>query len=244
LASTRFTALYPSRFAPDSYGCPMWLWRGDYRMRMATVVPFFVVSQLIARGHYHDSVRLCLAMLFGLLAAVAGWSALTVWRRGHHDHGESTLCCETSNPTHGELRTVTPVYASPITGLSGPPIPAQVPPGGSSMTATKQLASVVVERPKRGRYLDMRDRWRSYWIEVDGQRVGKLRLGERLVIPVAAGRHIAQARISRTGSPKVHVYLHNGGEIILRVHPAGSPLDTSQVFTKDKWLALHVAIDE
>ena len=205
----------------------MRLWRGDYSMRMATFVPFVVVSQLVARGHYHDSVRLWLAMLFGLLAAVAGWSTLGAWRRLRHP-AESTLCCETSNASNRELPTL---------------VAAQAFPGGSAMQ-TENLATVVVERPKRGWYLDMRDRWRPYGVEIDGQRVGKLRLGEQLTTPVAAGRHIAQARISRTGSPKVHVYLHNGGEIILRVHPAGSPLDTSQVFTKDKWLALHVAIDE
>jgi hypothetical protein len=32
-------------------------------------------------------------------------------------------------------------------------------------------------------------------------------------------------------------------EISLKVHPAGSSLDTSQVFSEDKWLALHVAVD-
>lgn len=113
-----------------------------------------------------------------------------------------------------------------------------------AMSETTQLASVVVERPKRGRYLNVRDRWRSYWIEIDGQRVGKVRIGQRLVTPVTAGRHIVRARIDWTGSPKVHVDLHSGEEVVLNVHPAGGPLDTSQVIGRDEWLALYVAIDE
>jgi hypothetical protein len=41
----------------------------------------------------------------------------------------------------------------------------------------------------------------------------------------------------------VHVDLHSGGEVVLYVHPAGSPIDTSQVLSRDKWLALYVAND-
>lgn len=112
------------------------------------------------------------------------------------------------------------------------------------MTETTTLASVVVERPKRGRYLDWGDRWRSYWIDIDGRPVGKIRLGQRLVIPVTAGRHIVRARINWTGSPKVLVDLPGGGEVVLNVHNAGTPLNTPQVLSRDKWLALYVANDE
>ena len=113
-----------------------------------------------------------------------------------------------------------------------------------AMSETRQLASVVVERPKRGWQFDIRDRWRSYWIVIDGQRVGKVRMGQRLVVPVTAGRHIVRARIDWAGSPKVHVDLDSGEEVVLNVHPAGGPLDTSQLIGHDKYLALYVAIDE
>lgn len=113
------------------------------------------------------------------------------------------------------------------------------------MSETTQFASVVVERPKRGRYLDWRDRWRSYWIDIDGRPVGKIRIGQRLVFAVTAGRHVVRARIDWTGSPKVHVDLGSGGEVVFYVHPAGSPLATaSQVLGRDRWLALYVANDE
>lgn len=105
-------------------------------------------------------------------------------------------------------------------------------------------ARVVVKRPGRAWYRLGRDRWRSYWIEIDGRRVGKVRLGEQLATPVAAGRHVVQARIDWTGSPKVRVYLHPAGEVVLKVQPAGSGLDTWQAFGKDKWLTLRVAVDD
>jgi hypothetical protein len=104
-------------------------------------------------------------------------------------------------------------------------------------------ARVVVERPGHAWYLLGRDRWRSYWIEIDGKRVGKVRHGARLTLPVTAGRHVVQARIDWTGSPKMHIYLHNAGEVVLKVQPAGSVLDTWQAFGKDKWLTLSVAVD-
>jgi hypothetical protein len=212
------------RLALDRYRCRMRRWRGDYLMRTATCAPFLVVSQLVVRGNYRDTLRLLLATLLGLLAAAAGWATITAWRRvRRYRPGEPGLCCRTSNPAHVELPTVAPSSAS------------------AAAEPTK-VASVVVERPKRGWYLDAA-RWRSYWIEIDGERAGKVGLGERLVIPVATGRHVVQARIDWTGSPKVHVYLHSGGAVVLRAHSAGSPLDTSLLLGKDKWLALHVAID-
>ena len=92
-------------------------------------------------------------------------------------------------------------------------------------------------------YLNARDRWRSYWVMIDGQRVGRLRLGGRLVTAVAAGRHTVQVRIDWTGSRNVHVFLHEDGEVVLTVHPAGSPFDIWQVFGNDKWLTLRVSVD-
>ena len=102
----------------------------------------------------------------------------------------------------------------------------------------------MVERPQRGWYLDARDRWRSYRVLVDGERVGKLRVGGRLVTSVAAGRHTVQVRIDWTGSRTAHVFLHEGGEVVLKVHPAGSACDIWQVVGNDKWLTLRVAVDD
>jgi hypothetical protein len=69
----------------------MRLWRGDYVMRMAMLIPFLVVSQLTAWGHHHDSAgRLVLAALFGLVAAAVGWAMLRAWRHFRDRHpGES-----------------------------------------------------------------------------------------------------------------------------------------------------------
>jgi hypothetical protein len=70
----------------------MGLWRGDYAMRMATFVPFLAVSQLVAHTRHHpDGGRLIVAVLLGLVAAIAGWATLTAWRRTrHHDDSAST----------------------------------------------------------------------------------------------------------------------------------------------------------
>jgi hypothetical protein len=88
---------------------------------------------------------------------------------------------------------------------------------------------------------DYRDRLRSYVVEIDGEKVGRLRLGKRLVVAVPSGRHVVQARINWTGSPPVSVDVPEDGEIALTVHPAGSALDMSQVFSRDQWLTLRVS---
>ena len=65
----------------------MRVWRGDYVMRLATLVPFLLVSQLVAHGYHHDGpARLLLAALLGLVAAIGGWATLTAWRHYHHRH--------------------------------------------------------------------------------------------------------------------------------------------------------------
>lgn len=100
---------------------------------------------------------------------------------------------------------------------------------------------LVVERPRRGFALDYRDRLRSYVVEIDGEEVGRLRLGQRLVVAVPSGRHVARARINWTGSPPVSVDVPQDGEITLTVHPAGSALDMSQLFSRNQWLTLRVS---
>ena len=106
-----------------------------------------------------------------------------------------------------------------------------------------KTARIVVERPMRAWYRGDRDTRGSYWIEIGGRRVGKVRRGERLVTPIAAGRNIVRARINWTGSRQVHVYLYTSGVVVLRVRPAGSTLDIGQVFGKNKYLTLRVAVD-
>ncbi len=101
---------------------------------------------------------------------------------------------------------------------------------------------VIVERPRRGFAKDERDRWRSYAVEIDGKKVGRVRLGRRLVVDVPSGRHTVQARIDWTGSSRVLVDVPNDGEVVLTVHTTGAALDPSQLLTRDKWLTLSVSL--
>jgi len=70
---------------------------------------------------------------------------------------------------------------------------------------------------------DARDRGRSYRIEIDGRRVGKLRRGESAKYPVPPGRHTVRARIDWTGSPALQVDASADAPARVVVGPAGLP---------------------
>ena len=78
-------------------------------------------------------------------------------------------------------------------------------------------ATLVVQRPSQV----WRDRWRSYVVLVDGVRVGKIRRGGEIVMPVAPGTHRVEARVDWTGSAPVEVMLHAGESAVLAILPAG-----------------------
>jgi hypothetical protein len=97
-------------------------------------------------------------------------------------------------------------------------------------------ARITVRRPG-GFY---RDRLRSYWIEIDGVRVGTLAWGEQIDFPVVAGGHDVRAVIDWTGSPSVHVEVAPGGHARLMVEPAGNSFQFWKVWKRDSYLELTV----
>jgi hypothetical protein len=72
---------------------------------------------------------------------------------------------------------------------------------------------------------DQRDRGRSYRIEIDGERVGKLRRGETARYRVAPGSHTVRARIDWTGSPAIEVDASPDAPARVVVGPAGLPYE-------------------
>jgi len=96
---------------------------------------------------------------------------------------------------------------------------------------------IVVRRPEGG----YRDRIRSYWIEVDGVRIGKVARGEQAEFSVAPGKHQVRATIDWSGSPVVEVEVSDGETVRLTVEPGGGSLDGfKQIWKRDTWLKLSV----
>jgi hypothetical protein len=95
-------------------------------------------------------------------------------------------------------------------------------------------ARIAVRRPEGA----WRDLLRSYWIEIDGIRVGTVRRGEQVQFPVEAGVHDVRAVIDWTGSPVVPVDVAEGGTARLRVGPAGNAFQFWQLLRGDSYLEL------
>jgi hypothetical protein len=93
----------------------------------------------------------------------------------------------------------------------------------------------IVVRRRRGGY---RDRLRSYWIEIDGRRAGKVAQGEDAEFPVPPGEHTVRAVIDWAGSPAVRVDVDAGRPGRLLVEPAGNAFQFWQAFQRDRYLRL------
>ena len=100
-----------------------------------------------------------------------------------------------------------------------------------------ETGTLVVRRPRGG----WRDFARSYRIEVDGRRRGRLRRGRTVELKVPAGRHVVRARIDWTGSPELDVEVPAGSSVTCCVEPAGGAwLAGWQVAGGDGYLRLSV----
>jgi hypothetical protein len=100
---------------------------------------------------------------------------------------------------------------------------------------TIESGQLVLARPTPA----YRDLLRSYVIEVDGQRQGRLRLGRELRITMPAGRHRVRARIDWSGSDVTEVDVTAGAEVRLLVEPTGTALAFWQGFTRTGYLRLR-----
>ena len=102
---------------------------------------------------------------------------------------------------------------------------------------TSPRHQIVITRPS-GKY---RDGKRRYRIEVDGSRAGTIGPGEELVIPIATGTHVVQARIDWAGSPRVSVAVTDEHSPRLVVCPAGSAATALlQIFSRTRYLKLEL----
>jgi hypothetical protein len=82
-------------------------------------------------------------------------------------------------------------------------------------------AGIVLSRDRRG----PRDLLRSYAVIVDGEQVAKIRRGQRLELPVAAGRHVIFLKIDWCKSPNVEFEAQPGEKIQLTCAPGGPDIN-------------------
>jgi hypothetical protein len=80
-------------------------------------------------------------------------------------------------------------------------------------------ARIVLSRAPGG----WRDRLRSYVVMVDDSEVGKVKPGERLEIPITAGRHQVFLKISWCRSPTLEVEVGPDDVIEMSCAPGGPP---------------------
>jgi hypothetical protein len=99
-----------------------------------------------------------------------------------------------------------------------------------------EAARIVVRRPEGG----YRDRIRSYWIEIDGVRTGKVARGEQGDFPVTPGAHNVKAVVDWLGSPTIQVEVAAGETTRLTVEPGGSAFQPWHIFKREGYLTLSV----
>lgn len=85
------------------------------------------------------------------------------------------------------------------------------------MSAANGCAVVILSRAKGGR----RDILRSYKVVVDDEQVGTIKRGQRLELPVAAGRHVLTLAIDWCRSRPLQLDLAAGESVELTCAPAG-----------------------
>jgi hypothetical protein len=97
-------------------------------------------------------------------------------------------------------------------------------------------ARIVVRRPEGG----YRDLIRSYWIEIDGVRAGKVARGGQADFPVPPGVHDVMAVIDWTGSPSLRVEVADGETARLTVEPGGNAFQPWHLLTREGYLKLRL----
>jgi hypothetical protein len=87
------------------------------------------------------------------------------------------------------------------------------------MSVPGEGAIIAVTRDRGG----ARDLLRSYRVMIDSRKVGQLRRGERVEVPVRPGRHTVFMQIDWCTSPVIEVDARPGDVIELVCAPGGSP---------------------
>ncbi len=102
-------------------------------------------------------------------------------------------------------------------------------------------ATIRVEREAGG----YTDRLRAYTVLVDGAEVGKVKRGESVETPVAAGAHLVQMKVDWTRSIPVKVEVADGEQARLSCAPNANPLTIlwNITFGRHRYIDLVVAAD-
>jgi hypothetical protein len=85
------------------------------------------------------------------------------------------------------------------------------------MNAATGSAVLILSRAKGGR----RDLFRAYKVLVDDDEVGTIKRGQRLELPVAAGRHVLRLTIDWCSSRPLQLELSAGESVEVTCAPAG-----------------------
>jgi hypothetical protein len=104
--------------------------------------------------------------------------------------------------------------------------------------AAVQGAVITLQRPA-----EATNAARRYKIYIDDVKVGAIRVGKTIEIPVAPGRHRIKAKIDWCSSPELIVTVGPGQRAALAVGTSGSILSmlANQIFAPHKYLALTPA---
>lgn len=112
----------------------------------------------------------------------------------------------------------------PVTSWYGDPPGADGPVHAPAGKAVVALFRAEGER---------RDRLIGYRVLLDGRRVGKIRRGQRIEIPVPAGRHVLHLRSIWVGSPFLRFHAEAGQVIRFCCEPGGFPGMTQPDMERD-----------
>jgi hypothetical protein len=100
-------------------------------------------------------------------------------------------------------------------------------------------ARIILRRDEDG----VAERFRSYRIFLDGERVGSIKRGETIVLEVSAGHHSLQAAIDWGRSPPVDLDLDPGQELEVRCWTNASPLTALYWITLGRQRYLGLSVD-
>lgn len=80
------------------------------------------------------------------------------------------------------------------------------------------MSEIVLHRPSKQKL----DRRRAYWVVIDGQKVGKIKEGESLSLPIPPGEHRLQLKIDWCTSEKRRVVVGDDDQVTFVCKPRAS----------------------
>lgn len=130
------------------------------------------------------------------------------------------------------------VVTRPVAGAGPYRVVADLPPG----TVTASREPTGPERPPPDcrivlhRRTGLRAGVLAHSVWIDGVRIGKVKDGQTLTVPVLPGRHTVEVTLNRLSSPVAEVELLRGQDAVLRIVPGDGPM-TQRL--PDQYIALE-----